>query len=76
LNGGLMMGALTGSCCRKGRASEVLLSILLSSGGLKGGCGTFSAPRESILRSCGGGGADVTSFTCGQVHCVTTELGM
>lgn len=66
-----MKGALTGRGCWKGPGvSEVLLSILLSSGGLRGGRTTFRAPRESFLLRWGGGGTGVTNFTCGQVQWV------
>jgi hypothetical protein len=66
-----MKGALNGRGCWKGPgAIEVLLSFLLSSCGLRGGRTKFSAPRESLLCRCCGGGTDVTKFTCGQVYCV------
>ena len=71
LNGGRMKGGLKGRGCWKGPgAIEVLLSFLLSTGGLRGGRTKFRAPRESRLRRCGGGGSDVTNFTCGQVYWV------
>jgi hypothetical protein len=69
-----MKGALNGRGCWKGPgAIEVLLSFLLSTGGLRGGRTKFSAPRESILCRCGGGGTDVTKFTCGQVYRVNSN---
>jgi hypothetical protein len=63
-----MKGALNGRGCWKGPGdTEVLLSFLLSTAGLRGGRAKFRAPRESLLCRSGGGGTDATKFTCGQV---------